>query len=348
MSPLNTRGWVKQEMVLSTRVLQCCKDQLVWQCFNQGESEDGSYIWKRQDARALRMNFEDMFHSLNTWWEWVYDYRGRTLTRSTDILVAFAGITTFFERLSRKAAGQHIFGLWSNDLPCGLIWGTQRGDGRPSLLENAPSWSWISSMGDIKKPRFYEKTRLKSQYWQLPMAEIVSTGIRWKGVPLTSALNRAELFVAARLQVVQVGANVSLPNPRSGEYNQYLHGNWGWELYPHSGGEDVITTDAIGLLSDDGSRPAQGTILTCLQVAVSYRDETVQNEEGQFQKPNVERKRGVYASCSEAYHHFLALESTGKQRVYRRIGIGHVLLSKANTSWKGFHDSSRRLHVYLV
>lgn len=159
---------------------------------------------------------------------------------------------------------------------------------------------------------------------------------------------RAELFVAARLQVVQVGANVTLPNPRNGEYNQYLHGNWGRELYPYSEGEGVNLTDATGLLNDDGSSPAQGTILTCLQVAVNYRDEAIEYEDGQFQKPDVERDRGTYASCPEAYHHFLALEATGKQRVYRRVGIGHVLLLKENMSWKGFDGSSKRFHIYLV
>lgn len=348
LSPLNTRGWVKQEMILSPRILHCCRDQLVWQCFTQVESEHGDYFEKRRDGRAVRMDFRDMFYSLNTWWEWVYDYRGRTLTRSNDMLVAFAGITTFFDSLSRKSAGQHILGLWSNDLPCGLLWGTQRGDGQSSLLENAPSWSWISSTGDIKKPRFYEKTRMRTQYHQLPMAEVVSTDIEWKGTPLTSALNRAELFVAARLQIVHVGADDTFPTPQVGEYNQYLHGNWGRELYPYSEGDKVGTTGATGLLSDDGSRPALGTVLTCLQIAVSYSDKTSGYEEGQFRKSELERDSQAYASAPEAYHHFLALEATGEQRVYRRIGIGHVLLSKEDTSWKGFHVSSRRLHVYLV
>jgi hypothetical protein len=174
LSPLNRRGWVKQEMALSPRVLHCCHDQLLWQCLSRVEAEHGSYSHDRK-ALSLRQNFDDQFEALNTWWEWVEDYSNRKLTKPNDKVAAFAGIINF---AATKITAQHLAGLWSNDVPFGLLWSVWGGYGKRSSLPNAPSWSWISSDSRILRPRSYEEPPVALYFRQSPMANILSANIQ--------------------------------------------------------------------------------------------------------------------------------------------------------------------------
>ncbi|KAH7317117.1 heterokaryon incompatibility protein-domain-containing protein [Stachybotrys elegans] len=155
-APLNARGWVYQERMLSTRILHCTKGQLYWECDemlaneswpcglpNESGEEPGEFkrLLKRRDSiTSVLSSFE--------WLSLVNKYSRCHLTKNDDILVAISGIAKSWGAVFPD---KYLAGLWQKSLPYGLLW-----YGRPSFkrrLDNdktyrAPSWSWASVAGE--------------------------------------------------------------------------------------------------------------------------------------------------------------------------------------------------------
>lgn len=116
-SPLNKRGWVFQEITLSSRILHFTKEQVYWQCREVAESEDGTML-KPGTNQSLSMNFEVMSYSRllltpnlipkgdlsSLRWSWATDYSSRAITTLEDRLCACAGIIKFFQQIPNSPA----------------------------------------------------------------------------------------------------------------------------------------------------------------------------------------------------------------------------------------------------
>jgi hypothetical protein len=151
-SPWNERGWTLQELVFSQRSLFFHKNELTWECHcaiwhermqlaDLGETNClGTYS---PNARGFRYSpWPDLqeFHQLAT------SYSRRKLSFSSDILLAFSGITT---ALSHSFPGGFLFGLPEVAFDVALLW---RSSGPASLSSSlgdrsVPSWSWMVCLG---------------------------------------------------------------------------------------------------------------------------------------------------------------------------------------------------------
>lgn len=165
-APLNQRGWVVQERMLSPRTLQFGKNQIFWQCREVEACEtlpkeipqdfiyfgdrdgDGFKRWMQPDsgARSIALGPYD------PWGHVVEVYTRTLLTKSQDKLIAISGIA---RKMSLTLDDVYLAGLWRNNLINGLLWKVNMGeqiDGSPSrrtTVYRAPTWSWASIDGMV-------------------------------------------------------------------------------------------------------------------------------------------------------------------------------------------------------
>jgi hypothetical protein len=159
-SPMHGRGWIFQEMVLSSRIVHFVDGQFFWQCQSVFESED----------RTMQVNDRQVEWSLNTpyypnylvsstrsldgpmangdaikrdftWWTWVLEHSSRKLTNPNDDLPSLAGAVDFYRRLS---GDEPVVGLWLKEIAFYLSWQVITTDKVPSREPGQPSWSWTS------------------------------------------------------------------------------------------------------------------------------------------------------------------------------------------------------------
>ena len=99
------------------------------------------------------MGEEREFKNSTEWEDLISDYSGRSLTFTSDKLVAIRGLAKEMEKTRQD--GYHE-GLWSDDLLGNLVWVRYRKLGRrnPEELE-IPSWSWASISGSTFYPKFH-------------------------------------------------------------------------------------------------------------------------------------------------------------------------------------------------
>ncbi|KAM7210996.1 Heterokaryon incompatibility protein (HET) domain containing protein, partial [Rhypophila decipiens] len=148
--PLYKRGWTLQEMELSPRLIHFAADQLYFVCRSRMESAYGQHLGPGRALSHLGPARGDAERDL--WWDWVEDYSRRTLTRRTDKLPAFAGLTRKFQQLT---SARPAVGLWMEDIHYGLLWRPTAPrdigprDTKPGEEPKIPSWSWASFEGAI-------------------------------------------------------------------------------------------------------------------------------------------------------------------------------------------------------
>ncbi|AEO71250.1 uncharacterized protein THITE_2059570, partial [Thermothielavioides terrestris NRRL 8126] len=127
-SVLSSRGWILQELVLSPRVIHFSTNLIFWQCkqskhmCEDNSHEASSAPLARFGAKYRSLPFPgrpDWSNPSNTWSEWTVQYSRMHLTRPTDRLAAFAGISRYFQRMTNWTP---VVGLWQEDLMMGLLW----------------------------------------------------------------------------------------------------------------------------------------------------------------------------------------------------------------------------------
>lgn len=163
-SVLSTRGWVLQEKVLSRRILYFGREQVHFECQHHSVSEDGhcspyhnslkrSFDLRRYPGRENRNlkppEWASNLHLFTRWGNLVREYSRRTLTQSTDKLVAISGLAN---EIGIRSGARYMVGLWMEGLHVGLGWravseNTLRKRAPPEC--NEPSWSWASVDGVI-------------------------------------------------------------------------------------------------------------------------------------------------------------------------------------------------------
>jgi hypothetical protein len=149
-APVNLRGWVLQERVLSPRVVHFSKTQVYWECrdfraceafpdeelINEGCRDD--VIVKRLPANTISSDDNDKAEDY--WIHLTQKYATCDLTFSTDKLIALSGVA---HEVHKRRPSTYLAGLWSRDLLRGLTWFCPIRHHRPESY-TAPSWSWAS------------------------------------------------------------------------------------------------------------------------------------------------------------------------------------------------------------
>ena len=166
--PLDSRGWVLQEQLLSPRILYYGAGELFWDCISGSASEscpDSSSLLrddKSNETWALKLirkaiaegdNIESIrVHMSDAWMELITNYSSRKLTKPSDKLVAIEGILDAIRRIFGRDA--IIAGMWRHGLWRQLSWWSK--SVRVDLTEKpnssrfvAPSWSWLSADGSV-------------------------------------------------------------------------------------------------------------------------------------------------------------------------------------------------------
>jgi len=161
-APLNKRGWVLQERLLSPRTVHFCANQVFWECaelvacesFPEGVPEqstpqgpDGERIPENQYKVYLNETPRTLSVAYDRWYLIVEEYCRRALTQETDKLLAISGVA---QKLLSTINDDPIAGLWFGHLPYGLAWSRTGRPGRRPQTYVAPSWSWASAKGEVE------------------------------------------------------------------------------------------------------------------------------------------------------------------------------------------------------
>lgn len=142
-APLNLRGWVFQENLLSPRTVHFSSDQIRWRC----KQAQGSETMPNIDTRETSLSFPLQDFAAGRWMCLVDSYKKLKLTYSRDILAAFAGIAVAFGKRHGFEPSGYIAGLWLPMLPQQFLWGCQNGQHRQEK-KLIPSWTWASTEGE--------------------------------------------------------------------------------------------------------------------------------------------------------------------------------------------------------
>lgn len=169
MAPLNQRGWVFQERLLSPRTIHFGRSQLFWECkelmaceaFPQALPKvlEPRFLYtKMTDLKEIREVALNRFgNDLSTdtgylsWYNWIQQYSRTSVTKSSDKLIAVGALARYMEK---ELNDSYLAGLWLGDMPGCLLWRT-RADvpvtpaPRKPKCHRSPSWSWASIDGEI-------------------------------------------------------------------------------------------------------------------------------------------------------------------------------------------------------
>lgn len=182
-APINNRVWTFQERALSHCILHWTQHELFWECREKRASEtwveelpnpkvkdtvesDGLWASTYNDRGqvytkvARPLAFQEMIHGsgfpLEKWWQAiVIETSRRKRTVDSDILPALSGLASIIQHHSKDA---YLVGLWRSQMPRSLFWRALY-TGHWPLPEKqrpkdfpAPSWSWVSVVGEISFP----------------------------------------------------------------------------------------------------------------------------------------------------------------------------------------------------
>lgn len=174
-APLNKRGWVLQERILSPRAIHFGEHQLFWECKELDACEaypkglpnllnNLHTKFKILDPMVFnlyRMNWytgldksrmRPEFAGYDLWARVVLLYTSTSVTHESDKLVAVSGLA---KRMRSILNDRYLAGLWFKHLPTELLWQVTS---QPMDMEKvvyrpnqyrAPSWSWASIEGSI-------------------------------------------------------------------------------------------------------------------------------------------------------------------------------------------------------
>lgn len=233
-SPYFARGWVLQEVALAPRTVYFTTDQIMWQCRELFESEDGT--WSAENViPALDYSFtvENCFdftskvRAYSLWQMWLKSYATRELTYSSDAAAAAAGLINYYKSVTGHTP---MLGLWKETLHADLKWSIRGSASKgnetshsPST-SNFPSWSWLSKLpcsesgAGFQNIIFSDKvvSSLRVEEWEE----------KWSGPAFTSKLQSAKLVISTFVQ------NGILFLTNKGDAKVEVNGSCVWEQYP--------------------------------------------------------------------------------------------------------------------
>ncbi|KAH8744477.1 heterokaryon incompatibility protein-domain-containing protein [Hyaloscypha finlandica] len=186
-APLQKRGWVLQERMLSPRVLHFADRQLFWECWTKCASESIPTQLPHSVSGQLKkwpigsMNcLNNYSHRLALQAKWpgiVAAYSNTALTNDKDKLVAISGIAKQMLEMWGGSPRDYLVGLWRDSIHHELLWRVDLG-ARPvrPKYNRAPSWSWASLDAEILVPSLYtEHLQVESSKCLVNIAEVKVT-----------------------------------------------------------------------------------------------------------------------------------------------------------------------------
>ncbi|RBR26984.1 uncharacterized protein FIESC28_00252 [Fusarium coffeatum] len=139
--PLKRRAWTLQEQILATRMVHFTSQEMVWECKYGLICQCMHLDRAGGNSLQLRGYFAFPFpRKFKAWYQVVNEVMQRHITKPEDILPCLSGLARL---LHGDEAGCYLAGLWSNDLPAGLLWIVNHPGKRPNPYRG-PSWSWVS------------------------------------------------------------------------------------------------------------------------------------------------------------------------------------------------------------
>lgn len=333
-SPLYKRAWAFQEMILSPRVLHFAEDQLYWKCRNDVFSEDCLV----RLLSPLQNNFEggkfvtnDEYGGWRLWWEWVQQYSTLSLSNVKDKGAAFAGLTDLYQQ-SRGDDERPLAGLWRSDLHFGLLWYSV-GPRQFTDLENIPSWSWLKMNNPILS---HFTVNEQGEGSLRRSATILEAAVHWTGHQLTSPLSGGAITMESRIrpvnmqylpatdqnltQIVRAGSSWTTSIEQQQKSLWQSRGPiFAMDSIAEAVGDvpDQYTLYTVGNFSFDLDMPPQARNVLCLEIVTSTNPSAQQVESGSG--------RWLFR------HDVLVIEPViDNPNMYRRIGVGHVLVGLYN------------------
>jgi Heterokaryon incompatibility protein (HET) len=204
-APLNTRGWVLQEMLLSPRTIIFGEDQMHWTCASLLDSEDGldyddsmatgsSPPYYRSTILSYELDDTDDvdwgIRFLESWGSTVSNYSSRQLSYARDKLAALAGVTQAYQRIF---GDEPLAGLWRQSIPRGLLWRPSQAhpclDTEAIEALNIPTWSWLKMKGEVE-------TKLDGSE---SLLSIHDSTLTWENLPMTSRIVEASITGRGKL-----------------------------------------------------------------------------------------------------------------------------------------------------
>ncbi|KAJ0158866.1 hypothetical protein CTA2_10729, partial [Colletotrichum tanaceti] len=206
VGPLSTRGWCFQEEKLSTRAVVFGQEQMIYQCREEQNWEDGQVKFHQLAPTFLAPGVvvsgsaggarsspaADRDATLDAWYRSVETYTMRALSNPHDVFAAIASIA----KLARDVLGsRYLAGLWEDDLVRGLLWRPRPQvqahplckkpltRPRPTPLApapvvRAPSWSWASVEGPVLRAYDRDPGRFRDGNYVKIRPSLGGTG-RW-------------------------------------------------------------------------------------------------------------------------------------------------------------------------
>ena len=190
-SHLLSRGWVLQELYLSPRLVYFTSQRLYWECASKFCCEYEYQIGAPNDARDGCQKI-GRFDSLldtnqpapseardlelrNLWVDIVNIYTSRSLTYSTDKLIAISGLAKLVCRNLTYIENDYLAGLWRRFLTFDLLWAkfANKATTKPTVYR-APTWSWANA--DCETLHFKEPSDKCSALVQIISADVECAG----------------------------------------------------------------------------------------------------------------------------------------------------------------------------
>lgn len=212
-APINDRIWTFQERALSHRILHWTQHELFWECCEKRASEtwvgelpnaeakdatqpDTIWAFKKDDNGRISTEvkkplvFQKLIYDsgfpFEKWWQVIsIETSRRKRTVESDILPALSGLAGIVQSHSKDA---YLAGLWRSEMPQSLFWRALNTDKRPLPEKHrpkdflAPSWSWVSIVGEISFPDSEES----STVGYIPEIDIIAAKV--------SLINRLQPF----------------------------------------------------------------------------------------------------------------------------------------------------------
>ena len=150
--PLNQRGWVLQESILSFRSLIFDRKEVRWACPQMKACECLPEGHMRQSWLSHNEGVIDK-ELYEAWSEIVARFSERKLTHAKDKLPALAGIANEMSTLNKS---EYLAGLWKGNLRRDLAWFVPANNVRAPRhttkrpADRAPTWSWASIDGSVR------------------------------------------------------------------------------------------------------------------------------------------------------------------------------------------------------
>jgi hypothetical protein len=148
--PVDDRGWVLQEVLLSRRVLEFGYHCLAYSCLESSTCECGECIRWTMRLREVFTSQAKETQPTSVWHGLVQNYTKRQLTVARDKLPAIAGLASYLK--SRGSPDNaYIAGLWTDTFVPDLTWHYPYGMRPvPRMQTDGPSWSWVSADREVE------------------------------------------------------------------------------------------------------------------------------------------------------------------------------------------------------